>query len=155
MSFIPGTWSISKCCPNSKIMSTWLRNSHCVEKRSHQRLISAVGPFPAMWRLFYIESVPGCIFSTQARSADISSKTNCCGMTCWKRNQNVSRHLAACQFPGLEQIYMAIHGRKFIKQPVLYFVTWLRYGATINSSWNDVKWHVNSRFSNIKSGKNT
>ena len=30
-----------------------------------------------MWRLFYIESVPGCIFSTQTRSADISSKINC------------------------------------------------------------------------------
>ena len=26
---------------------------------------------------FYIESVPGCIFSTQTRSADISSKINC------------------------------------------------------------------------------
>ena len=25
--------------------------------------------------------------------------------------------------PGLEQIYMAMHGRKFTKQPVLYFVT--------------------------------
>ena len=34
-----------------------------------------MGLFPAMWRLFYIESVPGCIFSTQTRSADISSKT--------------------------------------------------------------------------------
>ena len=27
-------------------------------------------------------------------------------------------------------------------------------GATIISSWNNVKWHVNSKFSNIKSGKN-
>ena len=27
-------------------------------------------------------------------------------------------------------------------------------GATINSSWNEVKWHVNCKFSNIKSGKN-
>ena len=26
-------------------------------------------------------------------------------------------------------------------------------GVTINSSWNDVKWNVNSKFSNIKSGK--
>ena len=34
-------------------------------------------------------SGPGCIFSTQTRSADISSKINCCGMTCWKRNQNL------------------------------------------------------------------
>ena len=39
-------------------------------------------------------SGPGCIFSTQTGSADISSKINCCGRTCWKRNQDVSRHLA-------------------------------------------------------------
>ena len=32
---------------------------------------------------------PGSIFSTQTRSADTSSKINCCGMTSWKRNQNV------------------------------------------------------------------
>ena len=63
MSFIPGAWSIPKCCPNSIRISSWLRNSHYGERRSHQCLIiSAVGPFPAMWRLFYIESVPGCIF---------------------------------------------------------------------------------------------
>ena len=48
---IPGTWSISKCCPNSKRISSWLRNSHCGKRRSHQRLISAVGLFPAIWRL--------------------------------------------------------------------------------------------------------
>ena len=87
---IPGTWSISKCCPNSIRISSWLRNSHCGKRRSYQRLISAVGLFPAIWRLFYIESLPGCIFSTQTRNAGISSKINCCGMTCWKRNQNVS-----------------------------------------------------------------
>ena len=95
---IPWTWSISKCCPNSERIPSWLSNSHCGERRSHQHLmhpISAVELFPAIWRLFYIESVPGCIFSTQTRSAGISSKINCCGMTCWKRNQNVSRHLAA------------------------------------------------------------
>ena len=98
---IPGTWSISKCCPNSKRIPSWLSNSHCGERRSHQHLmhpISAVELFPAIWRLFYIESVPGCIFSTQTRSTGISSKINCCGMTCWKRNQNVSRHLAAFFF---------------------------------------------------------
>ena len=42
-------------------------------------------------------SGPGCNFSTQTRSADISSKINYCGMTCWKWNQNASRRLAACQ----------------------------------------------------------
>ena len=26
------------------------------------------------------------------------------GMTCWKRNQNVSRHLAACQLPQLDSV---------------------------------------------------
>ena len=51
MSFIPGAWSISKCCPNSIRIFSWLRNSHCGERRSHQRLISAVGPFPAMSQL--------------------------------------------------------------------------------------------------------
>ena len=85
MAFIPGAWPISRCCPNSIRIPSWLRNSHCGERRSHQRLISAVGPFPAMWRLFYIDSVPGWIFSTQTRSAGISSKINCCGMTCWKQ----------------------------------------------------------------------
>ena len=48
---IPRSWSISKCCPNSIRIPSWLRNSHCGERRSHQRLISAVGLFPAIWRL--------------------------------------------------------------------------------------------------------
>ena len=48
---IPRSWSISKCCPNSIRIPSWLRNSHCWERRSHQRLISAVGLFPAIWRL--------------------------------------------------------------------------------------------------------
>ena len=38
-------------------------------------------------------SGPGCIFSKQTRSTDTSSKINCCGMTFWKRNQNISCHL--------------------------------------------------------------
>ena len=166
-----------------------------------------------MTAFFYIESAPGCIFSTQTRSADISSKINCwefvesetktsavtwqhanyhsrnsvevqCfpGFTriksckcCWLiyveyhwyitgwvlRGYDLSWQHAGwlrgphchktmcCQtvrvfciqsrridhkhgkivrlsdqrVPGLEQIYMAMHGRKFTKQPVLYFVT--------------------------------
>ena len=95
---IPRSWSISKCCPNSIRIPSWLRNSHCGERRSHQRLISTVGLFPAIWRLSLYWISTRLHFSTQTRSAGISSKINCCGMTCWKRNQNVSRHLAACQF---------------------------------------------------------
>ena len=49
--FLSLSWSISKCCPNSIRIPSWLRNSHCGERRSHQRLISAVGLFPAIWRL--------------------------------------------------------------------------------------------------------
>ena len=48
---IPRSWSISKCCFNSIRIPSWLRNSHCGERRSHQRLISAMGLFPAIWRL--------------------------------------------------------------------------------------------------------
>ena len=62
---IPGAWSISECCPNSIRISSWLRrNFHCGERRSHRVLYPYIrsGLFPAMWRLFYIESVPGCIF---------------------------------------------------------------------------------------------
>ena len=62
---IPGAWSISKCCPNSIRISSWLRrNFHCGERRSHCVLFPYIrsGLFPAMWRLFYLESVPGCIF---------------------------------------------------------------------------------------------
>ena len=62
---IPGAWSISKCCPNSIRISIWLRrNFHCGERRSHRVLYHYIrsGLFSAMWRLFYIESVPGCIF---------------------------------------------------------------------------------------------
>ena len=36
---IPGAWSVSKCCPNSIRISSWLRrNSHCGERRSHRAL---------------------------------------------------------------------------------------------------------------------
>ena len=37
--------------PRGIRIPSWLRNSHCGERRSHQRLISAVGLFPAIWRL--------------------------------------------------------------------------------------------------------
>ena len=96
---IPGTWSISKYCSNCIRIPSWLRKSHCGERRSHQRFISAVGLFPAIWRFFfYFESIPGCIFSTQTCRADNSSKIYYCGMTCSKRNQNFSIYLAACIF---------------------------------------------------------
>ena len=50
---IPGTWSISKYCSNCIRIPSWLRKSHCGERRSHQRLISAGGLFPAIWRFFF------------------------------------------------------------------------------------------------------
>ena len=31
----------SRCCPNTIRIPSWLRNSHCGERQSHQRLISA------------------------------------------------------------------------------------------------------------------
>ena len=77
---IPWAWSISKCCPNSIRISSWLRrNSHCGERRSHRVLYPYIrsGTICCHMTAFYIESVPGCIFSTQTRSADISSKINC------------------------------------------------------------------------------
>ena len=79
---IPGAWSISKCCPNSIRISSWLRrNSHCGERRSRRGVLYPYirsGTISChVTAFFYIESVPGCIFSTQTRSADISSKINC------------------------------------------------------------------------------
>ena len=51
MSYLgPDSIHVSRCCPNTIRIPSWPRNSHCVERRSHQRLISAMG-FPAI-RLF-------------------------------------------------------------------------------------------------------
>ena len=106
---IPGAWSRSKCCPSSMRIPSWLRNSHCRERQSHHRLISPY--FPPYDGFFYIESVPGCIFSTQTRALTSAPKINCCEMTCWKRNQNISRHLATCQLKLLEQCGSAVYHR--------------------------------------------
>ena len=68
-------------------------------------LISAVGLFPAMWRLFFYWISPRLhLFNTNTeRWHQLQNKL--LGMTYWKRNQNVSRHLAACQLPQLEQVW--------------------------------------------------
>ena len=101
---IPGAWSISKCCPNSIRISSWLRrNFHCGERRSHRVLYPYIrsGLFPAMWRLFLYWISPGLhLLNTNTESWHLLQNI-LLGMTCWKRNQNVSSHLAACQLPQL------------------------------------------------------
>ena len=101
---IPGAWSISECCPNSIRISSWLRrNFHCGERRSHRVLYPYIrsGLFPAMWRLFLYWISPGLhLLNTNTESWHLLQNI-LLGMTCWKRNQNVSRHLAACQLPQL------------------------------------------------------
>ena len=103
---IPGAWSISKCCPNSIIISSWLRrNSHCGERRSHRVLY----PYIRSWTischvmafLYWISPGLHLLNTNTERWHQLQNKL--LGMTCWKRNQNVSRHLAACQLPQLEQ----------------------------------------------------
>ena len=101
---IPGAWSISECCPNSIRISSWLRrNFHCGERRSHRVLYPYIrsGLIPAMWRLFLYWISPGLhLLNTNTESWHLLQNI-LLGMTCWKRNQNVSRHLAACQLPQL------------------------------------------------------
>ena len=65
--------------------------------------ISAVGLFPAMWRFFLYWISPGLHLLNTNTERWHQLQYKLLGMTCWKRNQNVSRHLAACQLPQLEQ----------------------------------------------------
>ena len=65
-------------------ISSWLRRNSLALRRKtiSSRLIdlslySLRVYFLPCDGFFYIESAPGCIFSTQTRSADISSKINC------------------------------------------------------------------------------
>ena len=105
---IPGAWSISKCCPNSIRISSWLRrNSHCGERWSHRVLYPYIRSGTISCHVtdfFYIESVPGCIFFNTNTERWHQLQNKLLGMmTCWKRNQNVSHHLAACQLPQFER----------------------------------------------------
>ena len=99
---IPGTWSISKCCPNSIRIPSWLRNSHCRERRSHQRLISAVGLFPAIWRFFlYWISTRLHLFNTNTeRWHQLQNKLlwNDLLKVKPKCQLSLGMHLAACNF---------------------------------------------------------
>ena len=107
------TWGLIniKMLSHSIRISSWLRrNSPALRRKTiSSRLIDLSlyqhrDYFLPCDGFFYIESAPGYIFSTQTRSADISSKINCWEwLVQWKRNQNVSRHLAACQLPQSEQ----------------------------------------------------
>ena len=69
---------------------------------------------------FYIESAPGCIFSTQTRSADISSKINCwewlvesetkTSAVTWQHANYHSRNSVEVQcFPGFTRIKLSNH----------------------------------------------
>ena len=103
---IPGAWSISKCCHNSIRISSWLRrNSHCGERRSHHVLYSYIrsGTISCHVTAFSYWISPGLhlLNTNMERWHQLQNKL--LGMTCWKRNQNVSRHLAAFQLPQLEQ----------------------------------------------------
>ena len=103
---IPGAWSISKCCPNSIRISSWLRwNSHCGERRSHCVLYPYIRSGTISCHvtafLYWISPRLHLLNTNTERWHQLPNKL--LGMTCWKRNQNVSRHLAACQLPQLEQ----------------------------------------------------
>ena len=73
-----------------------------------------------MTAFFYIESAPGCIFSTQTRSADISSKINCwewlvesetkTSAVTWQHANYHSRNSVEVQcFPGFTRIKRSNH----------------------------------------------
>ena len=96
---IPGAWSISKCCPNSIRISSWLRR----RKTISSRLISLYPQWTISCHvtafLYWIS--PGLhLLNTNTESWHLLQNI-LLGMTCWKRNQNVSRYLAACQLPQL------------------------------------------------------
>ena len=102
---IPGAWSISKCCPNSVRISSWLRrNSHCGERWSHRVLYPYIRSGIIICHvtafLYWISPRLHLFNTNKERWHQLQNKL--LGMTCWKRNQNVSRHLAACQLPQLE-----------------------------------------------------
>ena len=91
---IPGAWSISKCCPNSIRISSWLRrNSHCGERRSHRVLYPYIrsGTISCHVTAFlYWKSPRLHLFNTNTeRWHQLQNKL--LGMTCWKWNQNGSR----------------------------------------------------------------
>ena len=86
---IPGARSISKCCSNSIRIPSLLRNSHCEERRSHLRLNPHISRHMTAF-LYWIS--PRLHLFNKNTSGEISSKINCCEVTCWKQNQNVSRH---------------------------------------------------------------
>ena len=96
---IPGTWSISKCCPNSIRIPSWMRNSHCGIFISRH-----------MTAFFILNQSQAASF-TQTRALTSAPKIKSCEMTCWKRNQNISRQLAACQLKLLEQCGRSVYPR--------------------------------------------
>ena len=103
---IPGAWPISKCCPNSIRISSWLRrNSHCGERRSHRVLYPYIrsGTISCHVTAFLYWISPRLHLYNTNMGCGHQLQNKLLGMTRWKRNPNVSRHLAACQLPQLEQ----------------------------------------------------
>ena len=80
------TWGLIniKMLSHSIRISSWLRrNSPALWRKTISSRLIDLSLYPhrdyflPCDGFFYIESAPGCIFSTQTRSADISSKINC------------------------------------------------------------------------------
>ena len=70
---IPGAWSISKCCPNSIRISSWLRrNFHCGERRSHRVLYPYI--YPYISAVDYFLPCDGFFILNQSRVASFKHK---------------------------------------------------------------------------------
>ena len=123
------TWGLIniKMLSHSIRISSWLRrNSPALRRKTISSRLIDLSLYPhrdyflPCDGLFFIESAPGCIFSTQTRSADTSSKINCwewfvesetkTPAVTWQHANYHSRNSVEVQsFPGFTRIKLSNH----------------------------------------------